>query len=110
MSEQMALDLLVPTATNGGAGAQPEMAVSADTANNGDGFRQPQPQTALPPGYMAEYQVDGPAGIPDALVMFKNRWGIPARLVIWSGCEYVSDNGIEVETSNLLRKGCVYVS
>jgi hypothetical protein len=87
--EQMTFELsLVPTATNGGAEAQPE--------------------TALPPGCMAMYQVDGPAGIPDALDMFKNRWGIPARLLVWPGCEYAS-NGIEVETTILLRKGCIYV-
>jgi hypothetical protein len=105
---QLALDLLVPTATNGGAEAQPEMAVSADTATNGGDLRHPQPETALPPGCMAMYQVDGPAGIPDALDMFKNRWGIPDQLLVWPGCEYAS-NGIEVETTILLRRGCIYV-
>lgn len=96
--DQLAFEFAADTATNGDAEAQPETAVQASTATNGGLDQQ---------GYMAMYQVDTAGDIPDAIQMFKNRYGIPARLLIWPGCDFTSSNGLAVETSLLMSKGWI---
>lgn len=95
--EQLTLEFLTE--------AEPEMAFPADTAGNGVEGQS----TTFPPGCSFHYQVNGPGDIPDALAMFQNRFGIPARLMVWPGCEFSSD-GLKVESSQLMAKGWIGVS